>query len=135
MHAGGRSCPVVPSEMCRSLIMASMGTSLSAWQASMPACDSLADVNVCPTSFWRGRRQTCLRCRPHYRQAVMQHVRNVGEKAAAPFARGGAKGVDLSARKICACFDLFELRAYRAVTCAQNFDIDANFAADIIPRG
>ena len=65
----------------------------------------------------------------------MPCVRNVGEKAAGRSAVGGADGVALPAGEFLAGNARIDLSDCPTSICVQDFDIDANFRTDIIPRG
>jgi hypothetical protein len=62
-------------------------------------------------------------------------VRNVAEKAAGWTAAGAANGSTLASGKICGQIAYCDTSLLLANTCVDNFNIDAIFAADIIPRG
>jgi hypothetical protein len=70
-----------------------------------------------------------------YRQSIMRDVRNVAEKAAGRTAPGGAGGSTLVAGKNRLQIAFLAISICGLKTCGEKFNIDANFATDIIPRG
>ena len=65
----------------------------------------------------------------------MRGVRNVGEKAARPSARGGVDGVALPIGEFLGGIQPIDLSNCAISICGLKFDIDAIFRTDIIPRG